>query len=270
MKLACANLMVPGKNLTEKANKLRAWGFDGISVFIQYDEWNEALNEELMTLEERTGVVPCEFVLTGSSYGHLMDADAEMRKKARAMYIKTAKICAKIGAVTELEFEYGPQDPLPLFEPYQKMSEREEQVFLAVYKEIANEIVGTNAYVLIENINRYESPYLNCLSHCQEIVNKLNIPNTGILADFFHMSIEENDLPEAIRNCGNLIKHVHLGDSNRLLPGYGRTDWKACFEALKDIGYEGYLSLECCTCGDPAITLQECAVFLKKLMNKHD
>ena len=262
--------MVPGKNLTEKANKLRTWGYDGISVFVEYDEWNEELAEELTTLEEKTGVVPCEFVLTGLFYGFLMDDNEKLRKKARTMYIKTAKICAKIGAVTEIEYQYGPQDPLPLFNPYKKMSEIEEKNFLSMYKEIVNEILGTNAYVLIENINRYESPYLNCLSHCKEIVKKLNMPNTGILADFFHMSIEESNLPKAIRNCGKLIKHVHLGDSNRLLPGYGYTDWEACFQALKDISYEGYLSLECSTCGDPTVTLQESAMFLRKLMNNNN
>ena len=70
------------------------------------------------------------------------------------------------------------------------------------------------------------------------------------------MSIEETDYRESILYAGEYIKHVHLGDSNRLLPGYGMTDWKACFDALKEGGDKG----------NPAVTLPETADFLRKLI----
>jgi sugar phosphate isomerase/epimerase len=57
-----------------------------------------------------------------------------------------------------------------------------------------------------------------------------------------------------------------LGDSNRLLPGYGHTNWEASFEALKSIGFDGYLNLECGIPGDPEIELTKTARFLKQLI----
>jgi sugar phosphate isomerase/epimerase len=80
------------------------------------------------------------------------------------------------------------------------------------------------------------------------------------------MSIEEANLVESIKYTGAFVKHVHLGDSNRLLPGYGMTDWRACFNALKEIEYRGFVNLECSTCGDPSKTLPETAMFLKQLI----
>lgn len=266
MRLSCTNNMVPGKTLTEKAKRLKDWGYEGIAVFVEYEKWNENQFEELVQLKEKTSISPCEFAFSSELYGHLMDTDPEIRKKARKMYHEAAKICSSIGAVTEIEFEYGPQNPLPLFNPYMQMTESQQEAFLAMYEDIAQILEGKDAYVLIEGINRYESPYMNCLEDCKKIVKKLAIPNTGVLADLFHMSIEEKDLPQSILDTGEYIKHVHLGDSNRLLPGYGHIDWKACIGALKQIDYHGFINLECSTCGDPAITLPQTAIFLRSLL----
>ena len=114
MRLSCTSTMVPGKSLTEKARNLSRWGYEGIAVFVDYVDWYQ----ELLSLEECTGVVPCEFAFGDGIYGHLMDRDPDIRKKSRDMYKLAARISGEIGAVTELEFEYGPQSPLPLFHPY--------------------------------------------------------------------------------------------------------------------------------------------------------
>ena len=182
------------------------------------------------------------------------------------MYKLAAKVSGEIGAVTELEFEYGPQSPLPLFHPYAKMSPEQEEAFMEMYRELSEPLKGTDGKMLLEGINRYESPYLNSIRDCRDVVERLGLKEAGVLADFFHMSIEESDYRESILYAGEYIRHVHLGDSNRLLPGYGMTDWKACFEALKEVGYQGFVNLECSTCGDGAVTLPKTAVFLKELI----
>lgn len=266
MKLSCTSTMVPGSSLTEKAMNLKQWGYDGIAVFPDYGDWNEELHQELLTLRERTGIVPCEFAFGDSIYGHLMDENPDIRKKCREMYKLAARISGEIGAVTELEFEYGPQNPLPLFHPYAKMNQEQEEGFLQMYRELAEPLSGTDGMMLLEGINRYESPYLNSIKDCKDIVERVGIREAGVLADFFHMSIEESDYRESILYVGEYIKHVHLGDSNRLLPGYGMTDWSACFEALKEVGYKGFVNLECSTCGNAAETLPATAQYLRKLI----
>jgi sugar phosphate isomerase/epimerase len=59
---------------------------------------------------------------------------------------------------------------------------------------------------------------------------------------------------------------VHLGDTNRLLPGRGHLDWDGVFAALRDLGYDGYVNLECSTSGDPAETLPAAGAFLRSLI----
>jgi sugar phosphate isomerase/epimerase len=168
-----------------------------------------------------------------------------------------------------MEYDYGIQDPLPLFDPYKKMEAKVEAEFIALIEELAAVVKGSSAMILIEPINRYETKYLTTLEDCRQVLDKANQPNTGILADFFHMSVEEADLPASTRAVKGYIKHVHLGDSNRLLPGYGHTDWDACIAALKDAGFDGFMNLECGIPGKPEEELPKTAKYLQGIIDKY-
>ncbi len=249
MKFACTDSVIPGSSLTEKGYFLKEVGFDGMAVFAEPSIWNDALTREVLEMEKTTGVRVCEFVFMGDAYGHLMDRDKKLQREAINLYKDSIAICNQIGAITEMEYQYCPQDPLPLFEPYLKMPEEERAVFIDIIHEF-DSVIQEGAYMLIEGCNRYESRYLNSLIDCKEMVVTAGAKRIGLLADFFHMAMEERDLPQTIRECGSLIKHVHLGDSNRLAPGYGHTDWKSSMAALKGIGFDGYMNLECNLSGD--------------------
>lgn len=269
MKLSCTSIMVPGKTLEEKARKLVDWGYEGISVFADYKDWNDDKLQELQELPEKTGITIGEFVFMDDLYGHLMDEDLELRKRSRQMYKDALEVCREIRAVTEMEFDYGVQDPLPLFDPYQKMEPSEESEFIELIKELSAVTKDSAAMILIEPINRYETKYLTTLEDCKEVLAKAGQPNTGILADFFHMAVEEADLPASIRAVKGFIKHVHLGDSNRLLPGYGHTDWQACIAALRDAEFDGFMNLECGIPGDPEVELPKTAKFLQEIIDSN-
>ena len=163
-----------------------------------------------------------------------------------------------------MEFEYAAQSPVPLFHPYRKMNVEQRERFCAILTELAAE-VADGAFLLLEPINRYESPFLNSVADNLEILQALQLPRTGILADVFHMSIEEADIPAAICNAKDWIRHVHLGDNNRLMPGSGALNWSAIAGALKKIGYDGYVNLECgYRTTTPETELAQQATFLRK------
>jgi sugar phosphate isomerase/epimerase len=265
MEISCSSPMVPGRSLTEQADLLKTWGYDAIAVFVPYSTWNDQLRDELQTLASQTGVRPCEFVLMDPLYGHLMDESQDIRSRARAMYVEAAEVCAAIGAVTELEYEYRAQDPMPLFEPYVQLDPEQEHGFVSMYREILRAVENSAATVLIEPLNRYESRFLNSVADSVRMVHAVNHPNAGLLLDFFHMSIEEADLGAAVRSAGALTKHVHFADNNRLLPGYGSTDWGAAVDALRSVSFDGVINLECSTTGDPAVTLPATSAYLREL-----
>lgn len=266
LKLSCTANMVPGATLTEKAQLLHKLGYEGMAVFVDAPDWRDELLDEMIHLEERTGVKCCEFVLTAGYYGHLMNKDPEIRRQALEAYKQSIAITNKIGAITEMEYEYRTQDPLPLFEPYQQMPEEEKKRYVSIVNELGA-CVEDGAHMLIESCNRYETRYMTRLCDCVEMLELADpkvTKNMGLIADFFHLAIEESDIAQAIIDAGTWIRHVHLGDSNRLAPGYGHTDWKSGLRALKTIGFNGYMNLECGLPGPYDVILPEVAEILRR------
>jgi sugar phosphate isomerase/epimerase len=97
---------------------------------------------------------------------------------------------------------------------------------------------------IYEPLNRYETNLLNRVGDAAGWVRSESLDHIVLLADMFHMNIEETDLAEAMRAGGDLVGHVHYADSNRHAMGFGHTDPAPVVAALKEIGYRGYLSAE--------------------------
>jgi len=99
--------------------------------------------------------------------------------------------------------------------------------------------------VIFEPLNRYETNLVNSVwEDGSRLLNSLSTSNVVLLADLFHMNIEEVSLADALVAGDQLIGHVHLADSNRRPAGCGHTDFASVAAALHKIGYEGFVSAE--------------------------
>lgn len=98
--------------------------------------------------------------------------------------------------------------------------------------------------LLYEPLNRYETNLINTISDGTYFIEQCGIANVMLLADLFHMNIEEADIPTAIRHGVKHIGHVHFVDSNRNAAGDGHIKFERVAEALSDIGYDKYVSAE--------------------------
>jgi len=98
--------------------------------------------------------------------------------------------------------------------------------------------------LLFEPINRYETRLYSSLQSGIALLRERRWPRVELLADTFHMNLEDRDLAGTLVEAGSLLGHVHLADSNRLAPGQGHTEFGPILAALKEIGYRGWLSAE--------------------------
>lgn len=98
--------------------------------------------------------------------------------------------------------------------------------------------------IALEVLNRFETLLLTDASEGVQFCRDVNRKSVKILLDTFHMNIEEDDLPAAIRATGEWLAHLHVGEGNRKLPGMGHLDWTAIGSALKDIGFDGMVVME--------------------------
>ena len=95
-----------------------------------------------------------------------------------------------------------------------------------------------------EVANRFELYHLNTLDQASRLVDQVGHSNCGIHVDTFHMHIEEKDPADAIRRAGSRITHVHISENDRGVPGTGAVAWGPVFDALQEIGYDGWLTVE--------------------------
>ena len=123
---------------------------------------------------------------------------------------------------------------------------------------------------VIEVANRFETQLLNTLEQGLRMLEEVGSERIALMADTFHMNIEEAVLGESIRKAGDKIRYVHVADSNRLAPGWGHTDFKEILDALKDIGYRGYLIMEFMPKPDPDTALQHAIKYMEELMKEQD
>lgn len=98
--------------------------------------------------------------------------------------------------------------------------------------------------LLLEPINRYESLYYHTVSSCRSFIIDNAIDNISILADTFHMNIEEVSINDTIANNMAFIAYVHIADSNRLYPGAGHTDFISLFATILSQSFEGTIGIE--------------------------
>jgi len=121
--------------------------------------------------------------------------------------------------------------------------------------------------VLLEPINRYETDYLVTVDEVLAVIDRHGSPLLGVLADTFHMNIEEASLEASLRRAGARLRHVHVADSNRQAPGWGHLDFAAVLRALRDIRYAGYLSAEILPRPDPDRAARQAIAYLRPLVS---
>ncbi|MFT7639611.1 MAG: sugar phosphate isomerase/epimerase [Pirellulaceae bacterium] len=101
-----------------------------------------------------------------------------------------------------------------------------------------------NVPLIYEPLNRYETNLINNIKDGVEFVKSLDTDNVTLLADLFHMNIEEACIAQAIRDGAGYIGHIHFVDSNRSAAGMGHMNYDPIIQAIKDTNYEGYLCAE--------------------------
>jgi len=114
-----------------------------------------------------------------------------------------------------------------------------------------------NIPLIYEPLNRYETNLINTEAAGASLMESLQTDNVRLLADLFHMNIEETSIASGVKDGGRWIGHVHFVDSNRRPAGCGHLDYEPILAALREIQYEGYLSAEALPWPDPVAAAKQ-------------
>lgn len=224
--------------LQDAFRRASALGFDGIEIFAP-----DPASLDPREIQALQGEYPIAVAAVGTGAGwvkhklHLCHPDAGIRARALDFVLAMVSAGAVLGAPAILGSMQGRVEP---------GVEREQALqWLADALAAADAAAAAHGTVfLYEPLNRYETNLFNRQLDAATFLNEHGFHNTRILADLFHMNIEESDIASVLRDLGASLGHVHFADSNRRAFGFGHLDPAPVVAALRHIGYEGYLSAE--------------------------
>jgi sugar phosphate isomerase/epimerase len=246
-------------DLEESLAKIAGWGYDGVELAIRDPRLVDA--DEILRLVSSHGLaVPA--IGTGQAWGEeglsFTSDDPAIRLAAIDRISSQVPLAERLEAVVILGLIRG-------ITPEGQTHQRSMEFLVEAIQACAAAAAGTAVRFALEPLNRYETDLIHTVAEGLELVERVGADNFGLLLDTFHMNIEEPDIEESIRSCGDHLYHFHVADSNRWYPGAGHIDFGMILEVLSDTGYEGFVSGEFMPRPDADTAAERCIAHLRGL-----
>ncbi len=103
-----------------------------------------------------------------------------------------------------------------------------------------------------EAINRFECYLCNTMAQLRSLIELTDHPNVRGMFDTHHANIEEKSQVTAIKTIAPVLVHVHLSENDRGTPGSGHINFREALVTLKEVGYDGWMTVEAFSRSDPS------------------
>lgn len=253
--------LVLGDSFEDRIKNLKELGFDAVEI------WGHGLGENLSLVKSALKQEKMEVSTICSGFrGSLLSDQKELRDLAFSDMKELLSLGSELGAVGMVMVPVFAKAPkVADLSPYMSSYEVEKNLLFDLLGRLSDHAEKVDCKILLEPVNRYETHLFNRVEQVAEVCNTLSTDAIKIIADTFHMNIEEDNIAETFEKFGEYIYHIHLVDSNRYLPGQGHTDFKPVFEVLRENNYQHSVSFECFVKGDQMSSMRDCVKFVNEL-----
>lgn len=216
---------------------LKKTGYDGIELFLgsgdeaHYSKLGNFFSKMDMGVTAVAALEPEENI-------------ASPDKKYREAGLDKLKWSIDMTAAANGEVICGPFHSTFAFFTRQPPTSEERSRSAEVLRKAAEYAEKANIILAPEAVNRFECYLYNTMADLKTLVEKVDHPNFGAMYDTHHSNIEEKSQEGAIKTIAPCLKHVHISENDRGTPGSGQVDWESAFKGLRDIGYDGWLTIE--------------------------
>jgi len=237
------------KDLGERAELLARLGFQGIELGPEYVGMGvDGIRSQLKGSGIRVSAI------VGSL--KLLDPDSKVRTEGIKLDRERLRMAAELGASGVVE--------VPIFgpcrlgiRPESACKEKEDQLLVDGLKKLIPDTERTGVNLLLEPLTRKETHFMNLQGHGSRIIEEVGGGKLGLLSDFYHMQMEEGNIARTLERYGQYTRYVHMADGEaRTEPGSLPFDYRPGFRALKDHGYDGWLTIESGATDDPESALK--------------
>lgn len=223
--------------LAVSCERLRRYGYDGIEFAAQPYQMDAG---ECRALLEQYGL-DCRSLCGIFDESRDLTADKEAGEKA-VQYVKdSVDLAQALGAEVMIVV------PSPVgrcVKPEGAAMEKLTENAIRNVQKAADYAAQKGVKLAVEAINRYETYFINTIAKGMDFVKAVNHPAVGMMADLFHMNLEEASLVDSLYEIGDKLLHVHIADNTREAAGMGHIDFKEVLRTLQRMNYTGSLTME--------------------------
>ena len=228
-------------HVTEKHRRLlkdiKATGYDGVEIPIF-----EGTPDDYARLGEMLDGIGLERTAVSAMGDPAMNliGDAAQRRAGIAYMKRTIDCASALGA----SYLSGPLHSTLGHFSGSGPTNAERKRSVTSQRAIGEHAAKRNVTIGLEALNRFECYLVNTMADLSAHVDEIGHPNIKAMYDTFHANIEEADPIAAYTDNVRNIVHVHISENDRGVPGRGNIPWKKTFKAIRDSGYDGWLTIE--------------------------
>lgn len=247
-------------DLERSFQNLKKCGYDGAELMVCNPKKIDA--EEIKYLSEKYHLeIP--MVCTGEVFGQdglcFSDTDDERRGEAIARAKASVDLAGCFGAQINIGrlrggYMFGKPDGECIRRSVNGM------------KEVAAYAGEKGVIMALEPVNPIASNFINTTREGLEILRVIDEPACRLMLDSNHMFISDRDMVKSIEEAAGMFTYVHAADSNRLYPGNCKLDFQRFIRALKETGYDGWVSVEVFQRPDQDTALSKSYKFLRRIL----
>jgi sugar phosphate isomerase/epimerase len=246
MQIAICNELFEPQSLAETAACCAALGYEGLelapfTLAPAPGELTSTQRRQLRHAVESAGlrVVGLHWLLARTSGFHLTASDPFVRQRTAQRLAELAYLCRDLGG--QLLVLGSPQQrQLP---PGMSFAEG-LQLAADTLTRVLPALEDCQVDLCLEPLGRTETNFLNSCSEALALANVLAHPRVGLHLDVKALADEGTPIPDLIRRYGRQARHFHANDPNRRGPGFGDLDFVPVLSALRESGYQGWVSVE--------------------------
>jgi D-psicose/D-tagatose/L-ribulose 3-epimerase len=225
--------------------RIKKLGYDGVEIplfdlSLDYAAWGRKFDDLGL---ERTAVT----VRGGGD--NPISTDAKIRAAGVAASKKTLDCCQAVGA----QLLVGPYHSAIGEFSGQGPTADEWKWGVESMRQVAEHAGKVGVGLAVEYLNRFECYLLNTAADSARFIRDVNHPSCRMMYDTFHANIEEKSPAEAIRTAAPQMALVHISENDRSTPGTGNIPWKATFDTLREVNYQGWMVVEAFGLALPAL-----------------
>lgn len=246
MKFAMCNEFCEGWTFDQSCRLAADAGYDAIEVapFTLGDSVEDISPEARVHLRRTAAdcgleIAGLHWLLVKPEGLHLNSPDEAVRRRTVEYLRAEIRFCADVVGRNMVIGSPKQRNVLP-GQTYAEVWDRA----VATFGDLAGTAQECDVYLCVEPLAPAETDFLCTAAEARRLVDAVGHPRFRMMLDVKAMSGDEEPVPDVIRHSAGYFEHFHANDANLNGPGFGDTDYRPIVAALRDVGYDGYVSVE--------------------------